>query len=126
MTTPAFLRVFLPTVAVAVLMTFLLLLWQPLQGTEDFAVISMIFFVVLTVVIFYGGTWSAGHANKMMFSYFSMLVVLAKIIAAIGLMVIYQQLANPPTRNFVVLLGVHYLIFTVAEVIILMRLAKMK
>lgn len=126
MTIPAFLRVFLPTLAIAVLMTLLLLQWQPLQGTEDFAVISLVFFVALTVAIYYAGLWSAGHANKMIFSYFSMLVVMAKIIAAIGLMVVYQQLVKPPTKNFVVLLGAHYLIFTVAEVIILMRLAKMK
>lgn len=92
----------------------------------DFAVISFLFFGFLAWGVYELGVLSIASSNKMYFSYLSMGVVFVKMLAAIGLIAAYQVMIQPANKFYILIFAVHYVIFTVLEVQVLMKLAKSK
>ena len=125
MTEASFYKIFAVTLLVSVGISFLMVNWAPLSPFKDFAVITLFFFTAINLMVFYVGKFSANSSNKNLFTYFSMFVILFKLLASILLVVAYQKMINPITNNFIIIFAVLYLIHTVSEIIVLMRLSKM-
>lgn len=121
-----FYKEFFITVAVAGLLSFGMLQWEPLKIYLDFTVICFVFFTGLTIGIYLLGDNLVRQSNKMLFTYFSMFVILFKLVAAILIVVGYDRLIKPPDKNYVIVFGIMYIIYSVFEVKILMQLSKVK
>lgn len=121
-----FYKEFFITIAVAGLLSFGMLQWEPLKIYMDFAVICFIFFTGLTIAIYALGDYLVHQSNKMLFTYFSTFVILFKLVAAILIVVGYDRLIAPPDKNYVILFGIMYIVYSVFEVKILMQLSKVK
>lgn len=126
MSGPEFFKKYFITLGLAILLTALMLLWTPLSPYRDFAMISFIFFAFLSWGVYELGIRSIASSNKMYFSYLSMGVVFVKMLAAIAIIAAYQVMMQPPNKFYVVIFGLHYIIFTILEVQVLMKLAKSK
>lgn len=126
MSRPEFFKKYFITLGLAISLTVLMLMWTPLNSYQDFAIISLIFFAFLAWGVYELGLRSIASSNKMYFSYLSMGVVFVKMLAAIGLIATYQVTTQPPNKFYVIIFAVHYIIFTVLEVQVLMKLAKSK
>jgi len=125
MTDADFYRIFSLTLLVSIGATLMMISWAPLSAFSDFAVIALIFFTSINLMVYYVGKYTATNPNKNLFTYFSMFVILLKLLAALLLVIIYQKLVSPETNYFIIIFAVLYLIHTIAEVIMLMRLSKM-
>lgn len=121
-----FYKEFFITIAAAGLLSFGLLQWEPLKIYLDFTVICFVFFAGLTIAIYVLGDYLVRQSNKMLFTYFSMFVILFKLVAAILIVVGYDRLIAPPDKNYIIVFGIMYIIFSVFEVKILMQLSKVK
>jgi hypothetical protein len=121
-----FYKEFFITIAVAGLLTLGMLQWEPLKVFLDFAVICFIFFTGLTIGVYVLGDYLVKQSNKMLFTYFSMFVILFKLVAAILIVVGYDRLIVPPNKNYIIIFGVMYIVYSVFEVKILMQLSKVK
>lgn len=126
MSRPEFFKKYFITIGLALILTALMLMWTPLKPYMDFAVISFIFFAFLAWGVYELGIRSIASSNKMYFSYLSMGVVFVKMLAAIGLIAAYQVMIQPVNKFYILIFAVHYLIFTILEVQVLMKLAKSK
>ncbi len=119
-----FFKHFIITILIAGGISALMVLWPPLSDFTDFAVIGMLFFSGLSYATFSIGKFLANQPNKMLFSYFTMFIILFKLIAAIGIVWGYKSMIDPPNKNYILIFIVHYLIFTILEVKVLMKLSK--
>ena len=123
---PEFFKKYFITLDLAIILSVLMLIWTPLNPYKNFAVISFLFFAFLTWGVYELGVRSIASSNKMYFSYLSLGVVFVIMLAAIGLIAAYQFMIQPSNKFYIVIFAVHYIIFTVLEVQVLMRLAKSK
>lgn len=126
MSRPEFFKKYFITLGLAIILSTLMLLWTPLMPYMDFAVLSFIFFGFLAWGVYELGVLSITSSNKMYFSYLSMGVVFVKMLAAIGLIAAYQVMLQPANKFYILIFAVHYVIFTILEVQVLMKLAKSK
>jgi hypothetical protein len=123
---PEFFKKYFISLGLAIILTILMLIWPPLSPYLDFAVISFLFFAFLAWGVYELGVRSIAGSNKMYFSYLSLGVVFVKMLAAIALIAAYQFMIQPANKFYIVIFAVHYIVFTVLEVQVLMRLAKSK
>lgn len=108
------------------------LLWA-LTRTEagraylDFSVLSFLLFFGLSVGLYeVGRISSSSTANKYAFIRVVMISVFLKMMLSIILLFVYTKVSHPSTRFFLIPFFINYLVFTVLEVWVLMRLGKTK
>jgi hypothetical protein len=85
---------------------------------------SIIFFSVLSLAMYYTGKIALGSSNKMMFSNIASLFMFGKMFLSVIILLIYRQLFNPTTGNFVLPFVVVYLFFTIFETYFMVKLGK--
>jgi hypothetical protein len=106
------------------ILTLVALKLEVLSMYYSFALISISFFTAMTFGVYIIGTHLVRQSNKMLFTYFTMFVILAKLVLALILIIGFDRLTSPPNKFYVFLFLVHYLIFTIFEVKTLTRLSK--
>lgn len=107
-------------VAGAVLAHYLL----PIAYALPFTVMTIVFYILFCLGLFFLGKRTAGAENKMLFTNVFMGVTMVKMFASGGMIAAYALLATPENKLFVVPFFVSYLLYTLLEIIFLMKLAR--
>ena len=76
---------------------------------------SHIFFILLTMIIYYGASFLAFSENKNYFSGMVLLVILTKMLSCVLIVVGYHQRMNPKSQLFLVPFFIVYVFYTVFE-----------
>jgi hypothetical protein len=76
---------------------------------------SHIFFILLTMVMYYAANIFAASSNKNLFSHFILLVVLTKMLSCILIVVGYFKKVQPSSQLFLVPFAIVYVIYTIFE-----------
>jgi len=105
---------------------FLIHSFPPFANYWDVSIISMIFYILLSIVMFYFGKNTAGNANKNDFSRVAFASIFGKMMLTVVLVVIYFKIKQPANQNFLLPFFLIYLVYTVFETAFMMKLAKIK
>jgi hypothetical protein len=92
---------------------------------QPIAWISLGIFVLLSVVMYYAGRKAAFSDNKHDFTNVSLGVTIGKIFIAILFILGYNQLIQPDSRFFIIPFFLMYLIYTIFETYIMMKLGRL-
>ncbi|MEQ8703013.1 MAG: hypothetical protein RIC19_03790 [Phaeodactylibacter sp.] len=92
---------------------------------QPVAWISLGVFVLLSMVMFYAGRKAAFSDNKHDFTNVSLGVTISKIFIAILFILGYNQLMQPESRFFIIPFFLMYLIYTIFETYIMMKLGRL-
>lgn len=110
------------------LMTFLLLgglLYLPLlQPYFGITCVFLCFFLLLTILVYFTGRRAAHSSNPNMFTNVVMIFMFVKMFASLFLLLIYSKTQHPQTRFFLIPFFLIYLIYTIFETWVMMRLGK--
>lgn len=87
--------------------------------------ISLGIFVLLSIIMFYAGRKAAFSDNKHDFTNVSLGVTIGKIFIAILFILGYDQLMQPASRFFIIPFFIMYLIYTIFETYIMMKLGRL-
>ena len=126
MSTPQFFKFFLITsVVTAGLLIGLcqLTLFEPFL---PFSLVTLVVFMLLTLLMFWVGKISANSKNKGLFTTLAMGFTFGKIFLSILVVIGYHQLFEPPSRLFLLPFFIVYLLFTVLETYMLMQIGQEK
>ncbi len=87
----------------------------PKSSYMDLSAFAIIFFVLLSLLVFQMGKRAATSSNK--FQYVNLIIsnMMLKMLMSFVIVLIYAQLKNPPDKLFVIPFLVIYLIFTAFE-----------
>jgi hypothetical protein len=119
-----YLQLILLSLAVAIALYFLHLLPQ-LAAYAGLSWISLVFFIVLSVVMYEVGSQAATSDNKHNFTNTVIGFTIGKMMIAILIILGYLKLAEPETKLFVLPFFGIYLIYTIFETYFMIRLGKM-
>jgi hypothetical protein len=86
---------------------------------------SLIFFVALSIVVFYLGNAAASSENKNRLTQLIMILVFFKLFSCLLIIVIYDRLFKPSSDYYVLPFFLIYIVFTVFEVTMLSKANKM-
>lgn len=115
-------------VTVLITMLFLLLLDFLLPETDaisQFTMICMGVFVMINVLAFFLGTGAAKSENKYRFIHLMMILILVKMMICVALVLVYVRIGQPATKLFVIPFLSIYVFFTVFEIYILQKVARL-
>ncbi len=97
-----------------------------LQSYVPLAVVSLVFFTLLSIVMYYTSIWMVRSRNKNDFTNIVLFFIITKMLFSVVLVLLYFRLAQPTERYFVVSFLVIYLIYTIFETHFMMKVGKMK
>ena len=81
-------------------------------------------YTALSVFIYQWGKIAAAAANKLLFTQVSLAVVIIKMTISAAMVVIYQQVVAPQSRYYVLPFLLIYVVYTVYETWLLMKLGR--
>ena len=106
-----------------IILIFALNLVPAFQIFQSLTWISFIFFLSLSVLMYFIGHHSANSSNKNSFLQIVMATTFLKMFLCIGLVVVYHTIAKPESNMFVVPFLLIYIIFTIFETYFMMKLS---
>jgi predicted ferric reductase len=96
------------------------------QGISPFTLICIGVFIAINVVAFLLGKRAALSSSPFRFVHLIMALIILKMMICILLVVVYMRIGEPVTKLFVVPFLWIYIVFTIFEIIVLEKLARMK
>ena len=96
-----------------------------LSAYDELSWISLVFFIVLSVMMYQVGRQAAASDNKHNFTNTVVGFTIGKMMIAILIILGYLKLAKPETKLFVLPFFGIYLIYTIFETYFMIRLGKM-
>lgn len=91
----------------------------------DISTVSLIFFTILSIVVFHLGLRMIKSRNKNDFSRMVLGFTGFKMMLSVAVVFIYQSVAEPTDRWFVIPFLLIYVVYTIFETYFLMRLGRM-
>lgn len=107
----------------------LLVLIHQSEAFRQYAALSWLslgFFVILSVTMFYFASQSARNTDPNAFSRIVLGFIAGKMFLSVLLIVAYKQGFDPPTPHYVGLFIIIYLVYTIFETYFMMKVAKIK
>ena len=98
----------------------------PIADYTSLGVIGLVFFVILSVVMFRFAKKLSKSENLNYYTHLIMYNMMAKLFCSFIIIVIYYMVVKPEDRLFIVPYMLIYLIFTIFEAIFLSREAKQR
>lgn len=95
------------------------------DAISQFTMICMGVFVAINVLAFFLGTGAAKSDNKYRFIHLMMILILAKMMICVALVLIYVRMGQPATKLFVIPFLTIYVVFTVFEIYVLQKVARL-
>ena len=86
---------------------------------------SIVFFVSLSIVVFYLGNAAARSTNKNRLTQLIMILVFFKLFSCLLIIMIYDRFFHPPNNYYVLPFFLIYILYTVFEVIMLTKANKL-
>lgn len=112
--------------SVGILAAVLLLGQQAQFGSYvNISILSLIFFIILSIIVFHLGLRMVKSRNKNDFSRLVLGFTGFKMMLSVALVFIYQSVAEPTDRWFVIPFLIIYVLYTIFETYFLMRLGRM-
>lgn len=106
-----------------IILIFALNLVPIFQTFQSLTWISFIFFLSLSVLMYFIGHTSANSSNKNSFLQIVMATTFLKMFLCVGLVIVYHMITKPESNMFVVPLLLIYIIFTIFETYFMMKLS---
>jgi hypothetical protein len=97
-----------------------------LKQYSDLSVISLLFFILFSFVLFRGGKDTARSKNKQLFSQFFLVATAVKMFLSLTVVLIYFIIVKPSTQYFIIPFFFVYICYTIFEVYILTKLGNSK
>ncbi len=122
-------RFFFQLVMLTILLTGIVLFLQIFsifKASFGFSIISVGFFSLLSVVMFFTAAKAAVNKDKNAFTRLIMIFTLGKMLLTVVLVVTYQMIVKPHGVYFVIPFFLAYIVFTIFETIFLTKLGKIK
>lgn len=123
-------KVFYITLAVISAMTgiglYILVGQELFRPFKALFVIAYLFFVLLTIVLYYVSKRAAVHRNRMLFVYVMMFAILVKFGFCLIALFIYSRVYKPETNLYILPFIAIYVIYTIFETYFMMKLGKIK
>ena len=91
----------------------------------DISTVSLIFFTLLSIIVFHLGLRMIKSRNMIDFSRLVLGFTGFKMMLSVALVFIYQSVAEPTDRWFVIPFLLIYVLYTIFEIYFLMRLGRM-
>jgi len=111
------------SISTAVLL-FALCQFPLLQPYLIFSVISLALFMLLTLLMFVVGGITAKSSNKNLFTTVILGFTFGKIFLSLFVVLGYHQLAQPPSKIFLLPFFIVYLVFTIFETYLMMQIGQ--
>jgi hypothetical protein len=92
---------------------------------EKISYISIVFFVLLSIVIYFIAKSSGSSTNKNLLTQWIMILVFVKIFSGLVIIIAFDRIYHPKSNLFVLPFFLAYLIYTALEVWILTKASKM-
>lgn len=118
-----FLLLFL-TIVISFVVHFIIGIFLPLTNYLDILSVSIIFFTILSLVVYWLSQRAVNSNQQNFFLYIIMINVFVKLISAFVLILIYTRVKNPTDKYFLVPFLMTYLVFTLFETVFLSAQAK--
>lgn len=112
------------TLGCSALFGILHLTFHPIRQHWPLSVLTLTAFVLLCLGLFWAGSKTVNSTNKGAFNGLITGSVFGKMILAVGLLYIYQQIWQPTNEWFVAIFLFSYLIYTIFEVWFMTKLAR--
>lgn len=96
------------------------------QGISPFTLICTAVFTAINVVAYFLGKRAAMSASPFRFVHLMMVLIILKMLICVLLVVLYMRIGQPATKLFVVPFLWIYLVFTIFEIFVLEKLARLK
>ncbi len=103
-----------------------LLAFPQLQAYTYVAFGSLLAFFLISIIMYVAGRKAALSKNKHNFTNVSLGITMGKIFTAIIFILGYDQLLEPASRFFIIPFFIMYLIYTIFETYVMMKLGKME
>ncbi len=123
-------KLFYITLAIITLFTavglFVLLQFELFKPFKGLFYGALVFFIVLTVALYYISKRAAVHQNGMLFIYVMLFAIVIKFGFCLITLFLYNRLYTPATNLYVLpFLGI-YVIYTIFETYFMMKLGKIR
>ncbi len=86
------------------------------EGTFLFTIVGIVFFLVLTLIVFYAGQRAAKSSDVNSLTRLIMGLVFVKLFCCVILVAVYHKLFNPTDNHYLILFFLIYVIYTAFEV----------
>ena len=107
------------SVFLSVIVFYAVAMALPLKPYADVLVFAIIFFTILTLLVYWLGQRALRTNQNNFFLYVIIINVFVKLVASFVFMLLYVKMKDPPDRYFLVPFLLTYLIFTISETYIL-------
>ncbi len=114
------------TAGCAAVLASLHFLLEPLQQHWVLSVVCLLVFEVLSVGLFFAGRSTVNSTSKVAFNGLVSGSVFGKMLLAVALLFIYQEIAKPTNQWFVGIFLFIYVVYTIFEVWFMTKLARQK
>ena len=96
------------------------------QPYWDLSILSLAFYILLSIFMFILGKKTAGNKNVNDFSQVVFGSIIGKMLLTVVLVVVYFKLKQPDNQHFLLPFFLIYLVFTAFETSFMMKLSKLK
>lgn len=96
------------------------------QPYWDLSILSLIFYILLSIIMFVFGSKTANNKNVNDFSQVVFASIIGKMFLTVVLVVIYFEIKKPVDQYFLLPFFLVYLAFTIFETSFMMKLSKLK
>lgn len=111
---------------VASLSVFLFDQWAVTQPFSSFSWITLLFFLLFTIGVFFLAQWASNSKNPTSFVQVVISALGIKLFGAVILILVFDRLFEPETRWFLLPFFTLYLIYSILETYLLMKMGKAK
>ena len=95
------------------------------EGILPISFASLIFFVLLSIAVFYLGNAAARSSNKNRLTQLIMILVFVKLFSCLLIIIIYDRVFQPASNYYVIPFFMIYIVFTIFEVGMLTKANKL-
>lgn len=111
---------------VSLAVSALLAKFEPFEDAFWISVTTILLFAVLTLVLYYLGISTANSPNKNLFLIVAVGSIFVKLVLVLLILFSYRAMYAPEGRNYLFPFISIYLVYTIFETYVLMRLSKTK
>lgn len=88
--------------------------------------VSYFFFLLFTLIVYYGAKITAKSSNKQIFSQFFLVATFLKMLVSLTIVLIYYSIIKPESQYFIIPFFFIYICYTVFEVYFMTKLGNTK
>ncbi len=109
---------------ILVLLTLLLGVVAPLADFQGIVGVSILFFVLFSIVVYWLAGKAARSTNKYSFTHVTFLFIFGKLLFSVIIVLAYKKIAAPDTNWFVIPFFFIYLCYSIFETSFMMKLGR--